>query len=168
MTKISRTALFVFVTLLLGAATLFANAKTDGGRGWGWETGSGMMGPGIMGRGGFRRVCDAGGAGFAGWRTDKVEQTLNLTDAQRAKFDEFKAATEKAIETARAECLSETPSTTIGYMQAMEKRLDAISGAVKTIRPSLEAFYATLSDEQKAALDTSSGRGRFWHWHDRG
>jgi hypothetical protein len=167
MTRTSRTALFVSVTLLLGAATLLANAKTDGGRG-SWEMGSGMMGPGMMGRGGFRRACDAGAAGFAGWRTDRVEQTLNLTEAQRAKFDEFKAASEKAIETARAACPSETPSTTIGYMQAMEKRLDAISGAVKTIRPSLEAFYATLSDEQKAALDTSSGRGRFWHWHDRG
>jgi hypothetical protein len=130
--------------------------------------GSGMMGPGILGRGGFRRICDAGAAGSAGWRTDRVEQALNLTDAQRAKFDEFKAASEKATETVRAACPSETPSTTIGYMQAMEKRLDAISGAVKTVRPSLEAFYATLSDEQKAKLDSNDGRDRFWRWNDRG
>jgi hypothetical protein len=40
--------------------------------------------------------------------------------------------------------------------------------AVKTIRPSLEAFYATLSDEQKAKLDASTERPKSWHWHSRG
>ena len=44
----------------------------------------------------------------------------------------------------------------------MEKRLDAMLQAVKTIRPALDAFYATLSDDQKARLDTPLGRIRFW------
>ncbi len=153
MTKTSLTALFVSVTLLLGAATLLANGQPDSGRGaWDWETmGPGMIGPGMMGRGGFHRICDAGAAGFAGWRTDKLQQALKLTDAQRAKFDEFQAASEKATEIVRAACPSETPSTTISRMQAMEKRLDATSSAVRTIRPSLEAFYATL-DERSAII----------------
>jgi hypothetical protein len=43
-----------------------------------------------------------------------------------------------------------------------------MSAAVKTTRSALEAFYATLSDDQKAKLDSSSGRGLFWRWRDRG
>ncbi len=170
MTKTSITALFVSVTLLLGAATLLANGQPDGGRGgWNWEVmGPGMMGPGMMGRGGFHRICGGGAAGFAGWHTDRLEEALKLTDAQRAKFDEFKTASEKATETVRAACPFETSSTTIGHMQAMEKRLDAMSVAVKTIRPSLEAFYATLNDEQKAKLDSGGASPRSWRWHDRG
>jgi hypothetical protein len=38
---------------------------------------------------------------------------------------------------------------------------------VRTMRPALEAFYATLSDEQKARVDSNSGSSRFWRWHDR-
>lgn len=49
----------------------------------------------------------------------------------------------------------------------MEKRLDAMSQAVKTVRPTFEAFYATLSDEQKAKLDSGFHRGRLWRWRDR-
>ena len=41
------------------------------------------------------------------------------------------------------------------------------SQSVKSVRPAFEAFYATLSDEQKASLNGGSGRGRFWHWRDR-
>jgi hypothetical protein len=52
-------------------------------------------------------------------------------------------------------------------MEAMEKRLDAMLQAEKSMRPAFEAFYATLSDEQKANLNTGSGRNRFWRWRDR-
>ena len=45
--------------------------------------------------------------------------------------------------------------------------MDAMLQAVRTVRPALEALYATLSDEQKARLDSNSHRGRFWHWRDR-
>jgi hypothetical protein len=44
----------------------------------------------------------------------------------------------------------------------MEKRMDAMLQSVKTIRLPLEAFYATISDEQKARLDSPPRRGRFW------
>jgi hypothetical protein len=30
-----------------------------------------------------------------------------------------------------------------------------------------KAFYASLSDEQKATLDSNYGRCRFGRWHDR-
>ena len=174
MTKTFRTTLFVSVVLFVGiaimlTAPMFAHAQPYSDRGgWSWGGPGMMMGPGMMGRGGFDRTCNAGAVGFAEWRIDRLEQTLKLTDAQRAKFDEFKAASAKATEAMRAACPTEIPSTMVGHMQAMEKRLDTMSAAVKTTRPALEAFYATLSDDQKAKLDSSSGRGRFWRWRDRG
>jgi hypothetical protein len=33
--------------------------------------------------------------------------------------------------------------------------------------PALQAFYATLSGEQKLRLDTNYGRGRFGRWRTR-
>jgi len=59
------------------------------------------------------------------------------------------------------------PATIVGRMEAIEKRLDGMLQALKTVRPALDAFYATLSDEQKANLDGRRGTGRFWHWRER-
>jgi len=121
----------------------------------------------MMDRHQFGRMCSPRSAGFAEWRLDRLERVVKPTEAQRAKFDEFKAASNKAAEAMRAACPTDLPATMTGRMEATEKRLDAMLQAVKTVRPALEAFYATLSDEQKASLNVERGRGRFWHWRDR-
>jgi hypothetical protein len=54
-----------------------------------------------------------------------------------------------------------------GRMEATEKRLKAMLQAVKSVRPAFDAFYATLSDEQKASLNAGTARNRFWRWRDR-
>ena len=121
-----------------------------------------MMGPGFMGRGGFAGTCGPAAAGFLGWRIDRIEQVIKPTEAQRGKFDDLKAASDKASEGLRLACPTEVPTTAVGRMEFMEKRMDAMLQAVKTMRPAFEAFYATLSDEQKGRLDAPSDRGRFW------
>lgn len=126
-----------------------------------------MMGPGMMDRQQLGRMCSPRAAGFAEWRLDQMERIVKPTEAQRTKFDEFKMASNKASETVRAACATDIPSTMVGRMDAMERRLDAMLQAVKLVRPSFEAFYATLNDEQKAGLNTGSGRNRFWRWRDR-
>ena len=127
-----------------------------------------MMGPGMMDRPQFGRMCNPRSAGFAEWRLDRLERVVKPTDAQRAKFDEFKAASNKAAETVRAACSTDIPTTMAGRMEATEKRLEAMLQAVKSVRPAFEAFYATLRDEQKAQLSSDRGRqGRFWRWRDR-
>ena len=153
-------AVLAFVTFTL---TTMAAAQPYGpGRG-----GPMMMGPGMMDGPLFGRMCGPRAAGFAEWRLDRLERVIKPTEAQRAKFDEFKAASNKAAETIRAACPTDVPATIVGRIEAMEKRLDAMLQAIKTVRPALDAFYATLSDEQKASLNAGSGRGRFWHWRDR-
>ena len=116
-----------------------------------------MMGPAMMDRQLFGRMCGPRTAGFAEWQLDRLERVIKPTDAQRAKFDEFKAASNKAAEAMRAACPTDVPTTMVGRMEAMEKRLEAMLQAVKTVRPALDAFYATLSDEQKADLNGGSG-----------
>jgi Spy/CpxP family protein refolding chaperone len=151
----------------LGVAALLATAAAQPyGPGAG-IMGPGMMGPGMMGRRGPGGMCNPAASGFAEWRTDRLAELIKLTDAQRAKFNEFRVASVKSAEVMRTACLADVPETIIGRTEAMEKRMDTMLQAVRTMRPALEAFYATLSDEQKAQLDSSSGSGRFWRWHGR-
>jgi hypothetical protein len=44
--------------------------------------------------------------------------------------------------------------TPTGRVEAMEKRLDATLGAVKTVPPALAKFYNSLSDEEKARFNS--------------
>jgi hypothetical protein len=157
----------------LGMAVLVATATAlpyGPGAGFMWPgmmSGPGMMGPWMMGRRGFGAMCNPGASGFAEWRADRIAELVKLTDAQRSKFDEFKAASIKSVEGMRNACLTDVPETIVGRTEAMEKRMDAMLQAIRTMRPALETFYATLSDEQKAKLDSNYGRGRFGRWHDR-
>ena len=146
--------------------TAIAQPFGMGMRGWGSGQdvmGPGtMMGPGMMRYGRIDLMCSPAAAGFVGWRIDRLERSIKPTEAQRGKFDELKAASSKASEAMRLACPTEVATTAPGRMAAMEKRLDAMLQAAKTIRPALEAFYATLSDEQKARIDAAPGRMRFW------
>ncbi len=162
----------LIVAAALVAAALFATATAQP-----YGPGSVFMGPGMMtgpgmggwmmGRRGSGGLCNPAASGFAEWRADRLAETIQLTDTQRVKFDEFKAASIKSGEAMRAACLADGPKTIVGRAEAMEKRMDAMLQAVRDIRPALEAFYATLTDAQKADLDSGLDRGRFWHWRDR-
>jgi hypothetical protein len=156
----------------IASAALIAAALLAAATAQPFGPGPGIMGPGMMGswmtgRRGFGGMCNPAATGFAEWRTDRIAELVKLTDAQRAKFDEFKAASIKAAEVMRNACLTEVPQTIVGRAEAMEKRMDTMVQAIRTMRPALDAFYATLSDEQKARLDSSTSRGRFWRWRDR-
>lgn len=129
-----------------------------------------MMGPGMMtGRGMAGRMCGPGAAGFAEWRIDRLERLVKPTEAQRAKLDDLKAASAKAAETMRTACPADIPATPTGMMEVMEKRMEAMLAAVKTVRPALEAFYNSLDDEQKAKMNAVQSRrgGHWWRWRDR-
>ena len=113
-----------------------------------------MMGPGMTRYGRVDLMCSPAAAGFVGWRIDRLELFIKPTEAQRGKFDKLKATWNNAM---RVACPTDAAATAPGRMIAMEKRLDAMLQAVKTIRPPLEAFV-TLSDEQKARPDARPGR----------
>jgi len=57
---------------------------------------------------------------------------------------------------AMAECSS------VERLDFMEKRMEAMLQAIKTVRPAFETFYASLGDDQKARLDSVGPRR--WGW----
>jgi Spy/CpxP family protein refolding chaperone len=128
-----------------------------------------MMGPGMMGSGGMwgGGMCSPQAAGLAQWRIASIERTVKLTDAQRPKFEELRAASAKAAEIITAACPSELPSSAVARLDLAEKRLTAMLEAVKTVRPKFDDFYASLTSEQQARLNSAGPRQwgwRGWRW----
>ncbi len=159
----------IFLALTLGLVSLISMtalswAQPDpGSRGYGWGPGA-MMGPGMMGRG----ACDPGVAGLAAWRIERIERAIKPTDAQKAALNELKAASAKAAETISAACPRQFPANASQRFDLMEKRLEAMLQAIKTVRPAFDAFYGALSNEQKTLLDSIGPRQRGWqHWRWR-
>ena len=145
----------------------------------GWGPGLGMMGPGFMMGPGMMRghgmwggrfdgPCDPSVAGIAEWRIDEIERVVRPTDAQRTALADLRAASTKAAAALTGACPREIPQTSAQRMTFMEKRMEAMLEAIKTVRPAFEAFYATLSDEQKARLDSVGPRRWGWHWRWNG
>jgi LTXXQ motif family protein len=75
------------------------------------------------------------------------------TDAQGEALDKLDEAMQKAVETLTAACPNTVPQTPVGRLDVMQQRLDAMIGAANNVRPALDAFYTSLSDEQKAKLN---------------
>jgi hypothetical protein len=72
---------------------------------------------------------------------------------QRRLLADLKKAADAAAEEFRQACPESLPMTPPVRLQTMIMRLQATLDAVKTVRPALEAFYASLGDEQKARFN---------------
>lgn len=164
-----RTALIVGAMIsLVPAAALAQGGPKGSGPGGGMGHGGGMMGPGsmmgpgMMGGAGFGFSCHPRAAGMAEWRMTQIEESIKPNDAQKAKLADLKAASTKAAESISAACAAEMPAKAVDRFGVMEKRLDAMQQAIKTVRPAFEAFYTSLDDAQKAKLDAAGPRQ--WGW----
>ena len=92
-------------------------------------------------------------AGLTDWPIERIAQTVEPNDSQRAVLDELKAATAQALDLLKAACPTALPSTPTGRIEAMHQRLDAMLQAVRTVRPEVEKVYQSLNDEQKARFN---------------
>jgi len=99
------------------------------------------------------KSCAEAKPGLATLPIEKIRDVVQPTDAQQAGFKNLQDATEKAVATLQAACPDETPLTPPGRLEAMQTRLQAMIDAANTVRPALESFYASLSNEQKARFD---------------
>jgi hypothetical protein len=82
--------------------------------------------------------------------TDRFEGAPMSSEAQRQAYDAFMTAAAKARAFVREACANEKSATNIKQIESAEKR---IGEALTALRPALENFYASLSDEQKAQLN---------------
>ncbi len=101
-------------------------------------------------------LCSGQTSGLTDWPIERIAQTVEPNDAQRAILDELKDATAKALDQLKAACPTALPSTPTGRIEAMRQRLEAMLAAVRTVRPVLEKFYDSLNDEQKARFNALS------------
>ena len=97
------------------------------------------------------QLCKQPNEGLTAWPTAEINSKLNLNDEQKALFDDLQAAGKKAADIFAESCprdpnLAITPT---GRLEAMTVRLDATLRSVETVKPALDRFYASLSDEQK-------------------
>jgi hypothetical protein len=94
------------------------------------------------------------GENAVAWPAEQIGQVVRPNDDQRAKLDALDAAAREAADGIKAACPSELPATPPDRLAAEGQRLQAILHAVQTVRPKLDAFYASLSNEQKARFNT--------------
>lgn len=94
------------------------------------------------------------GENAVAWPADQIGQVVRPNDEQRAKLDALDAAAREAADTIKAACPNDLPATPPDRLAAEAKRLQAILQAVQTVRPKLDAFYASLGNEQKARFNT--------------
>jgi hypothetical protein len=98
-------------------------------------------------------VCSDDAAQLTAWPIQRISEVVEPTEAQRPALDELRAASAKAIDMLKSGCPKDLPSIPTGRLAAMEGRLQVMLAAVQTVRPALERFYQSLSDEQKARFN---------------
>jgi hypothetical protein len=83
---------------------------------------------------------------------ERIPAAIELNEQQRQKFGELRTAVREAIERETAACRGELPATQPERLRAMIDALWAMRYAEFHIRTSLNAFYDSLTDEQKTQL----------------
>jgi len=130
---------------------------------------------GGMGGGFPRLICNANGAAQLQARLDQFATGLALTPEQTPLFDAYRTAA-LAAQTSFADACAKIQPPVAGTMPdvlTLLRNQQAIAtaqlDATNAVLPPFEAFYNSLSDQQKAAL-SPQGRGRqgFGRDGDRG
>ena len=105
------------------------------------------------------QVCSGETQGLTNFPVEQIARQVQPNAQQQALLDQLKSATEKAVGIMQAACPNDLPATPTGRLAAMHQRVDAMLQAVETVRPALDKFYASLTDEQKErfnALDENA------------
>jgi hypothetical protein len=103
--------------------------------------------------------CGMAQPGLTEWPNAEIEQRVHPNDAQRASLAALQDTAAKAADMLKASCQPDSAVTPPARLAAIDKRLNAMLEAVKTVRTALNEFYGALTDEQKAQFE-SIGRQR--------
>ena len=95
------------------------------------------------------RICSGQAKGLTDFSIQKIADQVQPNQDQQALLDDLKAASVKAVDIMQQACPGELPSTPTGRLAAMRSRVDAMLKAVEVVRPALDKFYQSLSDEQR-------------------
>lgn len=112
-------------------------------------------------RAGLMALCGPEGAQIVERMMERTERLTRPTEAQRPALEKLKQAAAKAHEAGKAACPTERFASLPLRFADMEKRLTARLEAIRILRPAIEEYYGTLTDEQKARLNLfGAARGK--------
>ena len=98
-------------------------------------------------------LCGDQAKSFTEVPVQRIEEIVKPTGAQQTALDQLAQTSAKTADQLQGSCPSQVGETPTARLDAMNNRLNAMVQAVKSLRPALAAFYATLSDEQKAQFN---------------
>ena len=101
----------------------------------------------------LRQLCGDPEKGITAWPLASITQAVRPTPEQRALLDELRTAAAKAADVFKQSCSDSYAMTPPGRLRAMTNRISATLEAVRIVRPALERFYGSLSDEQQARFN---------------
>jgi hypothetical protein len=101
----------------------------------------------------LKQLCGDPDKGITAWPFASITRAVRPTAEQRALLDELKIAATKAADVFKQSCVDSYAMTPPGRLRAMTNRISATLEAVRTVRPALEKFYRSLSDEQQARFN---------------
>ena len=101
----------------------------------------------------LRQLCGDPDKGVTAWPIASITRAVRPTPEQRALLDELKTTAAKAADVFKQSCADTYAMTPPGRLQAMTNRISATLKAVQIVRPALEKFYGSLSDEQQARFN---------------
>jgi LTXXQ motif family protein len=104
--------------------------------------------------GNMAAACSQQGGSFIDLPVQRIEQVVQPTAQQQSAFDDLKKAAQKAGEQLQSSCPTAVPQSPMARLDTVETRLNVMRDAIKSVRPDLQNFYASLSDEQKAKFNT--------------
>jgi hypothetical protein len=85
----------------------------------------------------------------------RIEQVVQPNgEQQQQAFAALKQASRDAAQQLQSSCPAQLPQTPVARLEAAKARLQAMVEAMNAVRPKLQAFYASLNDEQKARFNT--------------
>jgi hypothetical protein len=99
-------------------------------------------------------ACSQGAGSFIDLPVQRIEQVVQPTAQQQSAFNDLKNAAQKAGDQLQSSCPTAVPKSPVARVDTVQTRLTAMTDAIKSVRPDLQNFYASLSDEQKAKFNT--------------
>jgi hypothetical protein len=123
-----------------------------------------LKGVGTMGPAGVKRLCAPLSIGLYEWRIGWLTGLLQPNESQAVLLRQLAEASAGARQVISAACVDPGVASTIGQMDVMERRLEALAAALTLLRPAYERFYAALDDRQKARLEALGPARKGWRW----
>jgi hypothetical protein len=101
-------------------------------------------------------LCQQWERAFLDLPRQRIGRQIRLSDAQRDVLSGVTGSTNQAADDLAKSCPADVSLTPVGHLQTLRKQLEAVSQAIKTVRPALGRFYETLNDERKQRFPSTN------------